>query len=370
MLFRSVNEDSSELNKIKWEKVSEKKSIPLKKIIWKSYNNDEILFEKVNLNEASNTKINPLSKERIYEPLKESASVLTEIEPFLPLNNFLEYGNFHPSVRWKSSFKGGVSGGTGQQNPSFVFDYGISDTSLMTIYFSEADDSLYNFINGQEVNYHWQNYAFSFKKELLNEKVNGFGISIKPTIEYWRQASGSKVSKSIYNQKDNSVGRDRFDNLIGSLALPISQKFNENFTALITPGITFLPEKLGSKAISKNAYGNNFYIGSGLVFNLEEDLDLTFSYTTLLGPGNNYFDSNLNYTKKPIYSLGLGWEINPKIGIDGKITNSFGATPSTGLLTIPSDNLPLYSANFTYRPYGNDTYLKPLNKREIGRAHV
>ncbi|MDC3135098.1 hypothetical protein OA511_03870, partial [Prochlorococcus sp. AH-716-J09] len=243
-------------------------------------------------------------------------------------------------------------------------DYGISDSSLMTIYFSEADDDLYNLIDGQKVNYHWQNYAFSLKKKLLNDEVNGFGMSLIPTIEYWRQASGSKNSKSIFNQKDSSYGRDRFDNLIGSLSLPISKKINKNFSALIIPGVTFLPEKLGAKGIGKNTYGNNFYIGSGLVFDATEDLNLLFSYTTPLGPGNNYFDSDLNYARKPIYSIGLGWDINPKIGIEGKITNSFGATPSTGLLTIPSDNIPLYSANITYSPYGNDTNLTALNERD------
>ncbi len=359
-----VKEDSSELNSINWEKLEENKSTSLKKIIWRSYKNDESYFENKKQQSSVIKRTNSSKKERISESPRKSDSSTTEIEPFFPLNNFLEHGNYQTSVRWKSSFDGGVAGGTGQQNPSFVLDYGISDSSLLTIYFAEADDDLYNLIKGERVNYNWQNYAFSLKKELLNDKVNGFGISIKPTIEYWRQASGSKVSKSIYNQKDNLVGRDRFDNLIGSLALPISKKFNENFTALIIPGITFLPEKLGSKAISKNAYGNNFYIGSGLVFDLEEDLSLTFSYTTPLGSGNNYFDSNLNYAKKPIYGISLGWEINPKVGIDGKITNSFGATPSTGLLTIPSDNLPLYSANITYRPYGNDTYLRPLNNRD------
>ena len=139
---------------------------------------------------------------------------------------------------------------------------------------------------------------------------------------------------------------------------------NENFTALIIPGMTFLPEKLGQKGIGKNAYGNNFYIGSGFAFHAAEDLNLLFSYTNPLGPGNNYFDSDLNYSRKPIYSIGLGWDVNSKIGIEGKITNSFGATPSTGLLTIPSDNQPLYSANITYKPHGKDTYLDPLNERD------
>jgi len=362
-------EDSSQKNLIKWEKVNnikwekvEEKSEPLKKIIWRSYNNDETYFENSN-QRPTRKKIN--SPEEILNQLsKKSVFPITEIEPFLPLNNFLDYGMFQSSVRWKSSFQGGSSGGTGQQNPSFVFDYGISDSSLMTIYFSEADDDLYNLVNAQKVNFHWQNFAFSFKKELFNENKNSFGISLVPTIEYWRNASGSNDSKSIYNQKDNLNGRDKFDSLIGSLSLPISKKFNESFTALIVPGITFLPEKLGTKGIGKNAYGKNLYIGTGFVFDFAKDLNLLFSYTTPLGPGNNYFDSHLNYSRKSIYSFGLGWNINPRIGIQGKITNSFGASPSTGILTIPSDNLPLYSANLIYRPEADDTYLSPLNERE------
>ena len=104
VLAEKVNEELPELNGIKWEKVSNKKSLPLKKIIWKSYNNDESLFENEKVNEDSTTKIDPASKEKIFEPLKTSAYFLTEIEPFLPLNNFLEFGNFQTLIRWKSSF--------------------------------------------------------------------------------------------------------------------------------------------------------------------------------------------------------------------------------------------------------------------------
>ena len=125
-----------------------------------------------------------------------------------------------------------------------------------------------------------------------------------------------------------------------------------------------MPEKLGSKGIGKNAYGNNFYIGSGIVLDVAKDFNFLASYTSPLGPGNNYFDKDLNYSRKPIYSVGVGWDVNSKIGFEGKITNSYGASPSTGLLTIPSDNQLLYSANITYKPQGEDTYLTPLNERD------
>ena len=359
-----AKEDSSELNSINWEKVDENKSKPLQKIIWKSYKNDEFYFGNKNKQGLIKNSTNSSNEEKIYESSKISVTQITELEPFLPLNNFLDYGNFQTSIRWKSSFDGGASGGTGQQNPSFVFDYGISDSSLLSLYITGADDDLYNLVDGQKINYYWQNYGLSFKKKLIDEEDFEFGLSLVSTLEYWRHASGSETSKSIFNQSDSSLGKDKFEDLIGALSFPISKNLNENFTALIVPGITFLPEKLGSKGIGKNAYGNNFYIGSGIIFNAAEDLNLLFSYTTPLGPGNNYFDSDLNYSRKSIYSFGLGWDVNSKIGIEGKITNSYGASPSTGLLTIPSDNLPLYSANITYRPHGEDTYLNPLNERD------
>ena len=359
----TVKKDSPDINLIKWKKIKEDESNTSEHIIWKSYNDDESYFQNTNKNSFNSNKQKKLKVENENKSQRKSYTSITEIEPFLPLNNFLDDGNSQTSVRWKSSFDGGLSGGIGQQNPLFVFDYGISDSSLMTIYFSEADDNLYNLVDGQEVNYHWQNYAVSFKKKLIDEEDFDFGLSIVSTLEYWRNSSGPETAKSIYNQQDSSFGKDYFENLVGALSFSLSKNLNENFTFFIVPGITFLPEKLGSKGVGQNAYGNNFYIGSGLVFDIAENINAAISYTTPLGPGNNYFDSDLNYDRKSIYSFGLGWEVNPKIGIEGKITNSYGATPSTGLLTIPSDNLPLYSANIIYRPYEENTFLNPLNER-------
>ena len=358
---------SPDSKQIKWEKVKENKTKKtLKKIIWKSYQDDESYF--LDKNNDESFKIKKLKNSRgvyTYKSRQKSHYSITEIEPFLPLNNFLDYGDYQSSVRWKSSLDGGVSGGTGQQNPSFVFDYGISDSSIFSFYFSEADDDLYNYVNGARAPYSWQNYAFSFKKQFLAENENVFGLSMVSTLEYWRHSSGSKDTKSIYNQQDNLYGKDKFENVIGAFSFPFSKNINDNFTFVIVPGITFLPEKLGSKGNGKNAYGNNFYLGSGFVLGIAKNVDLLLSYTTPLGPGNNYFDSNLNYSRKSIYSFGLGWDINPMIGIEAKITNSYGSSPSTGLLTIPSDNKALYSANIIFRPYEEDTFLKPLNEKEV-----
>jgi len=353
--------DEKDSNKtIKWQNlIINNNAKNREKIIWKLINNDN--FKNKNLEHKYIERIEKNKKTNQRVKKKKKNYFLTEMDPYLPLNNFLDDKEIRSSVRWKSSFDGGASNGIGQQNPSFVVDYGLSDTSMISIYATGADDDLYNLIEGQNVNYYWQSYGFAYKKKLIDEKKYNFAFSIAPTLEYWRTASGSETSKSIFNQKDDLFGKEKFENIVGSISFPFSKNFSKRFTLFLTPGITFLPESLGTKNIGKNAYGNNFYLGSGFILNPIKDINLLTSYTTSLGPGNNYFDNNLHYSRKPIYSFGIGWDINPKIGVEGKISNSYGSSPATGILTIPSDNLPVYSANLIYRPYQDDVNLKSLS---------
>ena len=58
-----VKEDSSELNTIKWEKVSENKEKPLKEIFWKSYKDNKSYFEKTNLKNKSKKNPDKAQKE-------------------------------------------------------------------------------------------------------------------------------------------------------------------------------------------------------------------------------------------------------------------------------------------------------------------
>ena len=74
---------------------------------------------------------------------------------------------------------------------------------------------------------------------------------------------------------------------------------------MINSGITFLPEKLGKDTSQKNSYGTNFYIGSGLIYNFSKNKSI-YSYINYpMGPGDNYFDQDLNYSRKLIYSFGV-----------------------------------------------------------------
>ena len=307
-------------------------------------------------------KVNIYTQKNIYQEL-------TEIEPYLPLNYFLKPGEITTSIKWKSAFSGGVGGGTGHQNISAKIDYGLYKNSLLSLYLSETDDPLFNLINDEKIANNWASIALSYKRKIFETKDKNQSLSFSSSLEYWVVSSGSDDSKSIFNEVNNDKGLDRHQEIIYSFSIPYENHVNNRTTFVITPGITFLPKILGEKNIGDNFYGNNVYLASGLQFRFSDTIKLNGSYSYLFGPGNNYFDKNLNFSRKPIYSYGLNWDLNPILGLEAKITNAYGSTPATGLLTIPSDNKPLYFLSGTYKPYQNDTVLRPIEEEDKSLIH-
>ncbi|MCR8540500.1 MAG: hypothetical protein JJ848_009135 [Prochlorococcus marinus CUG1439] len=351
---------------IKWERVEDKNSKNLRNIIWKSYNDDESYFESKNLNNIENN-----SSKDLFNTKKETTKFLNqtinkqellEIQPHIPLNNFLNSGDLVFSSNLVSAFSGGAGGGTGHQNYGFKFHYGLSDYSLFSLYLSETDDPLYNLIRGELIPNNWASIALAYKNQILESQDFKKSLSFSSSLEYWVVSSGSDNKKSIYNEIDNSVGLDRYQKFIYSFSLPFNSQLNNQTKFSIVPGMTFIPDKLGAKNIGRNFYGNNYFLASGINFDIATNVQLIGSYTYIFGPGHNSFDENLKFHRTPIYSYGFNWNVNPIIGIEGKITNGYGSTPSTSLLTIPSDNKPLYFLGGKYQPSLIDTRFMPLEK--------
>ena len=358
-----IKKEPSEL-KIKWERIKDEKTNKLKKIIWKSYNDDETYFENINNKKKNSERIllDNKNKKNKLKNQQKSTQELLEIHPHLPLNNYLNAGDFIISTNWVSAFSGGAGGGTGHQNYGLKFQYGLNDFSLFSLYLSETDDPLYNLIGGELIPNNWASIALSYKKQILESKDLKNSLSFSSSLEYWVVSSGDGNKKSIYNEIDNSVGTDRYEKFIYSFSFPLNRKLNNQTKFSIVPGLTFIPDKLGDKNDGKNFYGNNYFLATGLIFDITNNLNLTSSYTYIFGPGNNSFDENLNFKRNSIYSYGFNWDLSPVVGIEGKITNGYGLTPSTSLLTIPSDNKPLYYIGGNYKPFLEDTKFDPLNK--------
>tara|TARA_Y100001978_G_scaffold180606_1_gene176260 strand:- start:83 stop:1930 length:1848 start_codon:yes stop_codon:yes gene_type:complete len=365
-----LKRETIQSNSIKWEKIEENKSNNLKNIIWKSFNDDDKYFEKKIIEKNPEKIFIDNQKKKIKLTNKNANQEFLQAQPHIPLNNFLNEGAYVLSTYWVSSFSGGAAGGTGNQNYAFKFDYGLSNDSLISIYASETDDPLYKLIDGEKIPNNWVNVALGYKKKLLKSDHFKTSLSFAGFLEYWVFSSGYDdiddvgSKKSIYNEIDNTNGHERYEKFIYSFSFPFTKELNSKANFSIVPGITLIPEIIGNKNIGKNFYGNNYFLASSLNFDVGNNLQLIGSYTYLFGPGHNSFDESLKFYRNTIYSYGFNWKANTIIGFEAKITNGYGNTPSTSLLTIPSDNKPLYylGANYHYQSFGVDTRFVPLNK--------
>ena len=138
VLAEKIKRETSD-KQIKWERVDTQKSNNLKEIIWKSYNDDESYFENKNFNYIeNNSDKNSLNtkKEKTNFINKQNKQELLELQPHIPLNNFLNSGDFIISSNLISAFSGGAGGGSGHQNYGLKFQYGLSDNSLLSLYLS------------------------------------------------------------------------------------------------------------------------------------------------------------------------------------------------------------------------------------------
>ena len=78
---------------------------------------------------------------------------------------------------------------------------------------------------------------------------------------------------------------------------------------------------------------------------------------------DNSFDRNRNIQGFLCFRR-ANWHLNPRIALQGQLTNGFGATPATALLTLPSDNRLAYSAKLVLTPDAADTPQPRLSSKQ------
>ncbi len=352
--------------KIIWEKTFPSVSINEGEIKWELLGNNsgEDFLETEKLN---NVKKKPTSFEELKEVLNliqpESSDFINplSIGTAFPTSKHLSESETSHLIYSLSSFgSGGAAGGSGNQNYAYLFDYGLNENTQLSAFYSVSDDTLYSYISGDKTipNY-WEVYGTSIKRKLFD--LGKWSASGLLSLESWFIRNGDGVNGNIFDSREVGLSSR---NLIGSLKVPISREINDKLDLHFLVGGSFLPKRIGDVSNQDNFYGNNLYLGSGLSWKAKQDLTYSGSIVMPFGPGDNSFNSEKYFNKVAIYNFGINYDLNPKIGIEGRITNSFGATPSTSILTIPSANKVLYFAGLSYKPFAIDSPQAKLSARQ------
>lgn len=318
--------------------------------------------------------MNTESAKALLNNLQPSASdfpPLLRLGPAVPTANQLREQEAQLSAFTLSPFSGGEAGGTGNQNYAARLDFGLSDQLQVSGFYSQSDDPLYANITGRSIppgNF-WESYGGALQWQLLSQK--NWKLSLGGSLEGWNVGSGGCDGFSCKGQNDaspnifNSSGSRVFTrNVVGSISLPISWRPSEQWQLSFAPGASFLPTTQGAgQGGAGTFFGNTAYLTSGLSWTPSRHLSLFSSALLPVAGGTNSFNGDLQFSKVPILTGGLNWALNPRIALEGMLTNGFGATPATALLALPSSNRLGYMARFVYTAADADTPQPELGSR-------
>lgn len=338
--------------KIEWKSIDNIDNRKINRgIKWKKLKDDELNKHEIY---KKHNKINKLQlNNNNIRNVNDNNFDSLELGKAVPTADTINGGELHLEASQVSTFSGGLSGGTGNQNYFGSIKYGIKDYITLTGFYTEADDPLYRRIN--KLRYQpenkWSNYGTAIRWRLLNNDKNK--IAIEGSLENFRVGSGGcygynckNESNNIFNLKKEKVINN---NVITSLSIPITKKLNEKIKFTFAPKLSNLPNNQGNKNGKGKFYGVNYGFGIGTSYKINKKTN-TFISSYIPINSTNSFNSNLIYENRAIYTLGLNYQIDQKINFEGYITNSFGQTPATSILSIPSSNEILYGGRVKYIP--------------------
>ena len=362
----------------KWEIVPEPEdqNQPPSGVVWEVLENKDEALTPPSEKESKSRLVPPDSLEAAEALLDTIPLQSSDFKPLLDLSHAIPTASVLSQDEWHfitstiSPFK--YSSGTGNQNYAIKIKYGLSDTFQISGFYSEADDPLNAQITGLEIRPSnlWKIFGAAARWKFF--ATTNLSMALNSSLESWTVGSGGSDSRGT-NSRENaspnifndSMRRVETQNLIGSISLPLTWRTNKELQFTVNQGINFLPPRQGKGQGGEGEfYGTNPYISGGLLWHPMPEIAVTASIAQPLGSGTNNFDNNLKYSRVPIFSGGINLHLNPRIALQGNLTNGFGLTPATALLTLPSDNRLGYSASFVYNPDAADTPQPQLSKKQ------
>tara|TARA_B100000579_G_C22831968_1_gene856522 strand:- start:441 stop:2333 length:1893 start_codon:yes stop_codon:yes gene_type:complete len=362
VLIANSEKDTIKTNKegfLKWSLIESGESLPTK-IKWVPIDIKTYPIHDENTNNRNTINLNIFNG-------KPFDFRLLDLGKAVPTTNTLGQDQLRIEVGQVSTIKEGYAKGTGNQNYKGEINYGFSDDLLFTIFYTDADDPLTKEIGKLDTQpeNRWSSYGSAIKWKFFEKSK--YQLGLHGSIENWMVQSGgcagpecSFNSSNIFNSETSMVENN---NLVGSISLPIGLKYSSNVDFTISPKLTFLPDSQSNQYGEGDFYGNNYGIGFGMAYKAIDRLKTFTSYYLPLGDSKNSFDDKLNFTKTSIYTLGFNYAIDSRTNFQAFLSNGFGLSPATSVLSIPSSDEILYGFNVIYTPTEFDNYYDEKNEK-------
>ncbi|WP_353672732.1 DUF5777 family beta-barrel protein [Synechocystis sp. LKSZ1] len=301
------------------------------------------------------------------ESLPETENILetpidkAPMQPVTPLNrqpirllhlntaNQLQQGDVAISFGETQTIQGGF--GTGNQSYFAYLDWGVTDNLQLGWTYMINDDPTYNPINRVFIPQQYQATGPNLKYRFYQDEH--WSLGILSSLEQFQIYSGPGL---FNNYRSPTVS----NTIAGTVQFPISYRFNEQFQVHITPAVNIFSNSLNGVPF----YGTVFNLGLGGSWLVSQDFSL-FANAVIPLTGDNAFNANRDFYKTVIWSAGGTYAFNKAIAVELHVTNSFGGTPTTGVLTLPTAaNEVLIGGQFIMVPSAKEVRQIPYSEHQ------
>ncbi len=271
-----------------------------------------------------------LAQDAVGTPLETHGDRLFNFET----GNLLPKGALKLWVGSHQTQPGISTAGTGNQIYYGGGEWGVSDRFQLGATFQYFQDPPHSPILGSSPDSQFFTGSLQGKYQLYNDAR--WAIAAKGSVEY-------------LSFESTLFGTDPGPNkshLVGSFQLPITYKASDQLQFHFTPGISVFPSDINGNAY----YGEVAYAGAGFSWKPNQRWLAYGSVNTPLSGGNT-ISSTQTITKKAVWNLGARYNVSPKAAVDLFVTNAWGVTPATSILTFfPDGNATMIGATVTYTP--------------------
>lgn len=267
--------------------------------------------------------------------------------------NQLKAGDSIASYGETQTIQGGS--GTGNQTYFTYSDWGLTDDLQIGWAYMLNDDPTYLPINGVNIDQQYQSMGPNIKYRFYQDE--NWSLGILGALEQFQIYSGP----GLYNNQESPTVSNT---LAGTIQVPISYDLSKEFQVTLTPSVNIFSNNLNGVPF----FGTIFNLGAGASWQIFDNLSVFANTTVPLGSGNNALNTSRQFFRKVLWSVGGTLAYNKAIAIELHLTNSFGGTPTTGILTLPTaSNEVLLGGSFIMVPSAkekrNDIVLSDRNQK-------
>ncbi|MBO9400333.1 DUF1302 family protein [Shimia sp. R9_3] len=144
---------------------------------------------------------------------------------------------------------------------------------------------------------------------------------------------------------------------VGAIKAPITYSVSPKLQLHLTPGVTLAPDDIAGDEF----YGTIVSLGAGVSYRASNRV-LIFGTVETAISGDNTINSDGNFESDPVWTVGGRYNVTPRLGLEGYLTNGWGNTPATSVMTFwPDGDDVLAGARLIYTPGAN----RPVSYRSL-----